>query len=326
MVIRKYYLIVISCIFLFFLIGCGKNVQVTTGLSNDVIYKLSDKECNLSEIILVLANEKNKYEASVGSEIWDITNEGTEMEESVKSLVKKQMTELEAISLFAEYKGIEISDEEKINIKTLAEKYYATLSNEEIEILSVSVEDVNNLYTKFLLSEKVYDYVSKNVSIEVSDEEARVIKVMYILKKDYTEAQTLLEQVNAGTDFYSLAQKNSEDINIIYEFGRGEVYEEFENVAFALAANENSQIVETDNGYYIIKCVDDYVVDKTEQNKENIIEEYEKKIFLKEYEPFLESQKLIFNNKVWDEISIKNYAKVKTDSLYTVYEEREKTK
>ncbi len=320
MINKKYYLVAMVCIFVFVLIGCGKNVRVTTGFDKDVIYKISNKECKLSEILLVLANEKNKYEASIGSGIWDITNEGIGMEENVKSLVKKQMTELETISLFAEYKGIELSREEENAIKVLAETYFATLSEEEIELLSVSVDDVINLYTKFLLSEKVYNYVSKNVSVEVSDEEARVIKVMYILKKDYAEAQSLLEQVNSGTDFYSLAQKNSEDTNLIYEFGRGQVYEEFENAAFSLIANENSQIVETQNGYYIIKCVEDYIVDKTQQNKEAIIEEYKNKFFLKEYEPFLEKQTLIFNNKVWDEISIKDYEKVKTDSLYSIYE------
>ena len=51
-------LIIIICI----LSGCNKDIKITTGLSKDEIFKISGKSEELAEIMLMLVNEKNKYE------------------------------------------------------------------------------------------------------------------------------------------------------------------------------------------------------------------------------------------------------------------------
>ncbi len=73
------------------------------------------------------------------------------------------------------------------------------------------------------------------------------------------EADALLERVNAGEDFATLAREHSDDLGSaelggdLGWFRRGRMVREFEDAAFSLLAGEISPVVETDFGFHIIK-------------------------------------------------------------------------
>jgi len=96
--------IVICIIIICILSGCSKDIKITTGLSKNEIFKISGESEELAEVMLVLINEKNKYEAHLGKDIWTRAFEDTSLEVQIKDKVKNQMIELCAISLMAEMK------------------------------------------------------------------------------------------------------------------------------------------------------------------------------------------------------------------------------
>lgn len=327
-------IIVIICI----LSGCNKDIKITTGLSRDEIFKISGKSEELAEVMLVLMNEKNKYEAHLGEDIWTRTFEDTSLEAEIKDRVKNQMIELCAISIMAENENISLNDSEKEMLEQAASEYFETLSDTEKQLLGVTEANVFHLYEKMYLTDKYYDSVTKE-DREISDEEAKVIEVMYIYfqigNKDiygtvtrYDEerisqikdkAQSVLDRVNQGGDFQSLAALESDDSEYKSVFGRGVMEESFETAAFMLADGETTGLVETEDGYYIIKCTHDYLEAETAENKKNLEDKYKSDKFKEIYEPFLEKQTLEFNNKVWQEISIQEYTEYVSTSLYDVY-------
>jgi peptidyl-prolyl cis-trans isomerase C len=76
------------------------------------------------------------------------------------------------------------------------------------------------------------------------------------------KATEILNQVKAGADFAELAKQHSQDPGSgprggdLDYFERGQMVGPFEEAAFAIAAGQTSELVETRFGYHIIKVVD----------------------------------------------------------------------
>ena len=153
--------IVICIIIICILSGCSKDIKITTGLSKNEIFKISGESEELAEIMLVLINEKNKYEAHLGKDIWTRAFEDTSLEVQIKDKVKNQMIELCAISLMAENEDIRLNDSETDILEQAAAQYFESLNDTEKELLDVTQEDVFHLYEKMYLTDKYFDSVTR---------------------------------------------------------------------------------------------------------------------------------------------------------------------
>ena len=331
MKLKKIYVYILSiALFASLLCGCNKKVYITTGLKSDEIFKLSGEACSLGQMMLVLMTEKNRYEEDFGNDIWSYENKNLDvnLEEQIKDKVKKQVSELKTIELFAKENKIQFSDDEVELIKKAAKKYFDSLSKEEIELLKLKEIDVEKLYSSFYYADKVYSKLTKDISLEVSDEEARVIKCKYVFinaSENKEQAKLKAEEVKKllldGNDFNSVAKKYSDGENNQVQLSRDSVTEEFADKLFALAKGEFTNIIENQDGYYIFLCVEDYLQAETEANKLTIAENYKREKYEKLYKPFEAEQTFEFNDKVWDKVKLDDYSEVVTQSLYDVYNE-----
>ena len=107
--------IVLAIMLVTMLCGCDKKIYITTGLKDDAIFKLSGQPCKLSEIMLILMNEKNIYEKDFGSDIWSHKGgmEERSFEDEIKYKVRHQISELKTIERLAKEKKVELSEDEK---------------------------------------------------------------------------------------------------------------------------------------------------------------------------------------------------------------------
>lgn len=308
------------------LCGCNKKVYITTGLKSDEIFKLSGNPCSTGQIMLILMAEKNRYEADFGSDIWQYKSDSlkSNLQEELKEKVKTQLVHLKTIELLGKENKILLSDDEKELIKKAAHEYYSGLTDKEKELLKVTEEDVQNLYTSFNIADKLYYKLTKDIKLEVSDEEARVIKCKYIyidISKGKEKANTVHEMLTAGNDFNAVAKQYSSSEEVDVQLSRNIVYSEFMEEVFSLTQGQISNVLENENGYYIFLCVSDYLESETLDNKEKIINDYKKEQYQKIYKPFEAKQTFEFNDKFWEKIEISKYKEVKTINLYEVYNE-----
>jgi len=99
---------------------------------------------------------------------------------------------------------------------------------------------------------------------------AEQVRASHILVTTEELAQQLLDELDAGADFATLAQEHSTDTGSgsrggdLGWFGRGQMVEPFEEAAFSTPAGELSDIVQTQYGYHIIWVTDYQTEEKPE--------------------------------------------------------------
>ena len=236
--------------------GCKSyGVRLTTGLKDTELFKLNGKVFSVSEAKVYFSTEMNLYEDTFGEDIWENQIGEHSFESYLKQDVKDKCGKILALNIYADKNDIRLSQEEREKAKRAAAAYYQALDEDDKKYLELTEEDICIIYEKYLLSNKVYSAIVDNVDVEISDAEAKVIKVESIYKKDLSQIQTLMEQINAGGDFKTIAAENTEADQVEYQFGRGDMVTEFEDAAFALSNGQVIAIVQTEEGYYIIKCL-----------------------------------------------------------------------
>ncbi len=325
-------------IVMFCISGChsdvlSREIIFTTGLSASEIFKIGGLACTVSEARLLLVNVKNQYEEAFGKEIWDQKIEGKPFQAYVKDMVKNQLAQLKCMVLYANEEKITLTEEEKETLREAAIAYYNSLDKEEIQLLQITETDVWELYRSLAISGKLYDMLTQEVEEEISDAEAKVIVVWHIFKDctgstDQEKAEKkreLLEiresLLTQGADFASLAEEHSDDTKLEYAFGRGEMEQSFEMASFALETGEVSDIIETADGYHLIKCISDYDEEKTGRNKTELLKRRKQEAFDREYAVFIRGLLSEFNEGAWENITFDQFNGIDNKNLYEVYEE-----
>lgn len=324
--------------------GCsigGKNIVITTGLSDSDLFKIDGSAFSVSEAMMYLTTEKNVYEESFGDDIWDKVIGDVTFENYVKDSVKDRCAQIKTLNLLAKERGIRLSDDETGKAAGAATKYYDALTEKEKECIGTDREGVQEAYCEYLLANKVYEELIKDINPEISDAEAKVIKVASIYAKTYTidaegtrleytdeekqntknEIDNLLQQLQQGGDFMAIAAEHTDADEVEYQFGKGEMLQEFEDAAFKLKIDEISGVIETKDGYFIIKCISDYMADETQKNKEAMVQEAKNEAFREIYDPFVAELSSEFNDKAWAKIKITELRDVNVSNFYQCIDE-----
>lgn len=324
--------------------GCGgdsenKKLVLTTGFGKNEVFRIEESSCSKAEIMVYLTNIQNHYETVFGSRIWETSIGGVSLEENVKDTALAKMAQIKAMTLLAQKHNVSLTPEEKDKVEEAAKEYFNSLNEKEVEMMGITENTIISLYSEFAVSNKLYHYLIKDINPEISDDEARTITVEHIHIKTYTldengnkveysdhakkqAYETALEVVKsakAGEDFHRLADKYSEDDTLTYSFGKGEMEAGFEEAAFNLGTNEISDVVETQYGYHVIKCISTFNKEVTDENKKKIVEERKKEVFGEEYESFVESLVKNLNKELWNEISFIHDEQVTTSNFFEIY-------
>ena len=329
-----------------FLNGCGRNdknvgIVLTTGFSGDEVFKIDSEVCTVPEVMVYIGNLQRQYEKIYGDDIWQKSVGGVTLESNIKDMALADISKTKAVSLMATQKGVTLDEEEQENIRRAAKAYYSSLDEKEAQKLGIKEDTIKKLYGEYALSKKLYESIIKDVNPEISDDEARTITVQQIYFKTFNydddgtktpydashkmavkkTADEVRQRIADGESFETLAGEYSDAEEITVSFGKGETDTAFEVAAFELATDEISDVVETEYGYYIIKCVSAFNKEITDENKLRIVEQRKQEAFDGEYESFVSGLTKKLNDKVWDSITLLPYDNTSQPDFFEVFEE-----
>ena len=136
--------VLLACLVLWTALATGCSVDVsrtrvifTTGFGQDEVFRIGTAGCSRAEILVYLVNAQNRYESVYGSQVWKIARDGVTLEENVKDMVLARVSQIKAMCLLAESKGLSLEEEEKARVSQAAAEYFHSLSDVEKQLLGV---------------------------------------------------------------------------------------------------------------------------------------------------------------------------------------------
>lgn len=187
--------------------------------------------------------------------------------------------------------GIQITDadleKEMADIKksfSSEEEFQAALTQYNMTLEKLKADMTVQVQLRKLLEpqvkvtdDDVKKYYDENLESLKTPEQVRASHILVATKE---EAETVLADLKKGGDFATIAKEKSQDPGSKEQggdldfFSKGMMEEPFEAAAFALKVGELSSVVETSNGFHVIKLTDhkDAVTPTLDEKKEDIRE------------------------------------------------------
>ena len=316
-------------------------IVLTTGLSDDQVFRIDTQICTKSEVLVYLTNLKNKYQKVYGEKLWETKIPDGTLESQLKNSVLQELEQIKMMNLMSGQLNVTLTSQEEKQIQSAAGEYYGSLNAKEIAALGVTEKEIAQMYREYEIANKVYDAIIQDVNPEISDDEARIITVQQIGIKTYStnsdgerveftddqkaaakeKASQARQKALSGEDFNTLIGQYSDASESKVSFGKGEKESAYETAAFNLANDEISDIIETKDGYYILKCISTFDKEETASNKEKILAKRKSDAFHKEYDTFAKSVTKELNQKLWNSIGFISDQDVTSSTFFSVFDD-----
>ena len=305
--------------------GCrvgDEEVTISRGMADNEVFLVDGKVCTLPVMKLVLMNNMNLHGESYGIDL--LQNEDLKVQKKFEQYVKKtsmdEITRVYSMVALANAQGVTLTDEQKELAQWAGEDCFKSLTDEEVSYLAITEEQVQDIYEKYALADKLYRVLVQDVNEEVSDDEARIMEVRQIYTTNEEQARKAVADLKAETEFSTVAANYNEADEIMLTLQRGMLPEEAEEIAFSMENGEISDLIETDQGYYIFYCDNKFDEEQTQIHKKDIIEQRKQEAFHSVYDPFLETINSKLNESVWTNISIREMEQYSYEDFYVIYE------
>ncbi len=287
----------------------GYTFTLTTGSEDEAVIRGGDEYITSAQVRVLLEAVRTGYENALTSDIWNMELANLPFKAHVDNMVLDMAARLVLVNMLAEDKHIALSDSELADCAARADTFYDEHSE---DISYIKRDELEKLFAMMVLSDKVYDELTRDVDTQVSVDEARVIRIQYIYSDKSGNAasaakveklEKAIEEFQGGEDFAALVSKYSDSQDYTAQIGRGELEKSFEDAAFNLDAGQISDIVSCTNGWYLIYCIDDNVTGKVESQTESIIQRRRNEQFEKYLGDFSNGVELILDDRQWEKLS-----------------------
>ena len=318
------------------LFGCGCSsdtpiIGTLFGLEDNQVFKVDKLICTKPEYMLQVLNTANKYKAGFGGTVdWNakVTKVKT-LNQYIMDQVKEDISVKYTMAAMAKEKQVTLSSGEEEAIKNAASEYYSGLTDAEKKYTGAKEKDVVKLYKNYKLADKVFDKVTEEQEVSVSDEETRAAKINYIRMSsdkhdmDYINKWMKYARMNIKNNYQPFsreARQFSDDDTFVKIIYKNNAKKDYEKKVFNMESGELSNIIQDGKDYYIIRCVDNYLKKESLENKQKLIEKNKKEYFNKEYKAYLDDVDTDFNSSSIEDVELPTSNEYTHYDLISIYE------
>ncbi len=298
-----------------------KTVVVTTSLKKNELFKIGSHVMSVEEAKIFVAAQKSSLNMKYTDQIWGTMAGEQTVAEYMKEDLEANLAQMLCLVQMAEDRGITLNKTEEERVKKAAETFCNALSEGDKQYIQANLAQAESAFRHYYLVEKMTAELTKDVDVEVSDDEARIITIQQIFVTSAEDAQAIQKKAADGGDFLALSNRNNESAQFQMTIGREDLKGPFAEAAFALSTGEVSGVVQTDSGYHVIKCVNHFEVDLTLEHKAEIVTLRKKEAFQAAYAAYVPTLKSYYNEEAWAQISFEDDFAPSSRSFFDVYAE-----
>ena len=313
--------------------GCGTEMDKTAVVATDGDVEITLGLANFATRF-TQAQYDDFYVTYFGEGVWstDMYGYGTTMGDDLKSSVMESLYAMYALQNHMADYGVELTSEDVEAISAAAESFISSNSAEAIEALGAEREVVEEYLTLLTIQSRMYNEIIKDADTNVTDEEANTsaYSQVYVSKASYKDADGNTVEYTED-ELALLAQTVKAFGQAAKENGLESAAETYgytvttgtyntdstlvTEVAEALEALTEdgavSEVIETEDAYYVVQM--DAVTDAeaTETYRASIISDRQTTLYTEVVDGYMESMVWSLDEKVWEQISF--------DNLFTLY-------
>lgn len=303
--------------------GCG-------GVNaNAVVAEIGDDSMTMGVANFFARYKQALTEAQIGGyfgpDFWNTkVSENETWEENAKKDILKNLEIMYVLEDHMKDYNVTLTDEETAGIEKAAKAFVKANGKKEMEAVSGDEETVKRVLTLITIQERMREAMIADVDTNVSDKEAAQKSMEYVsfpfskagddgkiikmpdeekpnLKK---EAEAFLEGAKKAEDFKKYAEEKKYTASTqTFDAKETAPAEALIKAADALKEGEFTDIIETDNGYYVAKLTSTFDKEATETEKKVIVQQRQNDRFMELSEKFLKEAKIKENKKEWNKIS-----------------------
>lgn len=313
--------------------GCGKAKEPGTPVAN-----LGEETIYLEEAVFYTRMLQEQWEMayydSYGADMWQQEPEFGEgegrastLEEALKLDVMDTLTEIHLLCAHTKEYDAELTKEEKATVSDRAKAFMKSNTPVVLEAAGATKETVEQFLLYNEQAAKTAEALKEAYEPEINEEEARVGKLTYCLfattgtfdvqgnQTPFTEEELVKVKENAEKfvlrakvlgDITAAGEEISHTVIDVYfnDYTDGGAHELVAQVAREMEVGGISDVIETQEGYYIVQRISEYDEKETRERKEEL-KYYAREDYCAELiEKWEEETPLELFTEVWDTVRV----------------------
>lgn len=265
----------------------------------------------------------------------DLTGMGIPYGASMRDTVADTLAEYYVVEAHAEELGVSLTDEEKNRAWEAAKAFLAANDSKTLKAMSADETTVTHVLELVALQSKVYDDRAATIDTEVNLDEVARKRISYVFSSTEGEADeegnvtdlTEDELARKKTQMEELLAEavESKDLNTAAEareltadsvtYGKDDsvLNETVLSAADVLSDGEFSDVIEAEDGYYIVYMETTYDEEATQTATENLLSQREREAYDAWYEPLKEAAEITKNDEVLESLTFERIFQVKNE-------------